>query len=668
MGKIESGIGLISRLVTEGPVALISIVMEKIGDLKDRVLGAITSFIKEKIIMGGIMWLMGLLNPAAAFVKAVKTIIDIVRFFVDKGKQIWDFVTTVVDSFGQIANGSLGGAAAAIERVLAKLLPVLIGFLASLLGLGGIGEKVKEIIGSIRKPINKIIDGVVKKAVKFGKKLLKSPLGRKLTGGVKKAKAWAKKKVDAAKAKGRAVVEKVKGKIYGGTPEEREAKGLAAGVRAVRRFSGQRVGRAVIAPALALIKARRGLSTLRVNPVAGFWHVEAVARSTANSGVPNDGTAPHTTSDGSKPGHASNIGGTGAYSSMSGRQDQRKAQHPSLALIAEHIVPRGFVDQVTRAMSIGGATRTGSFDNEMHTILIYEGAADIKTRGETALAAPLARAVRDLKREAMAEQRGVEHPPGARGNAVRERTLELVLSRLLAPMVRERGTKTSSSVSEDNRGTGGNARGTVSDQKPTSSQIGRALARQYAQIRRHLRGLVAQTNASIGSRLGAVYDHNELLKPIQDGHGGDFRGEHTLVVPLGQSGGSASRGTGTIRTTPDQSNPSTGTWTFTLPGRSRFLNPGAQIGSGSYGQRGAQGPIVRLIRRVRNGDFDDPNATDGPRFTETDRAWAAHKIRQHQAQGGTYQAAAEMVRRHSGWDGNPPSVETLTAWERERRS
>ena len=51
-------------------------------------------------------------------------------------------------------------------------MPILIGFLASLLGLGGIADKIKKIIETIQKPVMKVVDWVVGKAVALGKKFI----------------------------------------------------------------------------------------------------------------------------------------------------------------------------------------------------------------------------------------------------------------------------------------------------------------------------------------------------------------------------------------------------------------------------------------------------------------------------------------------------------------
>jgi hypothetical protein len=130
------------------------------------------------------MWILSLLNPASAFVRACKAIIDIITFFIQRGSQIVELVNAVIESVTAIANGAVGGAAKAIENAMSKALPVIIGFMASLLGLGGITDKIQNIIKRVRGPIDKAIDWVISQAVKFAKKI-----GNKLGFGKGKNKA-----------------------------------------------------------------------------------------------------------------------------------------------------------------------------------------------------------------------------------------------------------------------------------------------------------------------------------------------------------------------------------------------------------------------------------------------------------------------------------------------
>ncbi len=166
---LEGASEIFMTLVSEGPAGLWKYIQEKIGDLKETVVEGIKSFLKEKIITAGIMWVIGLLNPASAFIKAAKAIYDIVMFFVTRGSQIMSLVDAIIDSMAAIAGGGFGVAAAAVEKALGKAVPVVIGFLASLLGLGGISEKIRTIIQKVQAPVNKAVDWVIQKATSLAK-------------------------------------------------------------------------------------------------------------------------------------------------------------------------------------------------------------------------------------------------------------------------------------------------------------------------------------------------------------------------------------------------------------------------------------------------------------------------------------------------------------------
>jgi hypothetical protein len=162
---LETAAEIFKILITKGPVGLWDHIKEKLGDLQAMVIEKIKAFIMEKVVMAGVTWIIGLLNPASAFFKACKAIYDIVMFFIEHGQQILDVVNAIIDSITSIARGAIGAAADFVEASLARSIPVIIGFLAALLGVGGISEKIKEVIEAVRKPINEAIDWVITKAV-----------------------------------------------------------------------------------------------------------------------------------------------------------------------------------------------------------------------------------------------------------------------------------------------------------------------------------------------------------------------------------------------------------------------------------------------------------------------------------------------------------------------
>jgi len=166
VAAIEKTAEVFKVVMTEGIAGLWRLIQEKVLELKSMVLDAIFDYIKEKVLIAGVTWIIGLLNPASAFFKACKAIYDIVVFFIERGSQIIDLVNAIIDSISAIVKGNIGVAAKMVEDALAKAIPVAIGFLASLLGLGDIGGTIKKTIDKAREPVNKAIDWVINLAVK----------------------------------------------------------------------------------------------------------------------------------------------------------------------------------------------------------------------------------------------------------------------------------------------------------------------------------------------------------------------------------------------------------------------------------------------------------------------------------------------------------------------
>lgn len=171
VASLETAAEVFIILLHEGIPGLWRFIKDEVAELKSMVLDAIYDFIQEKVITAGITWIIGLLNPASAFFKACKAIYDIIMFFINRGSQILILVNAIIDSMGAIAKGSIGVAAKYVEDSLGKAVPVAIGFLAGLLGLGDISESIRKVIDKAKKPVNDAIDWVITKAVALVKKI-----------------------------------------------------------------------------------------------------------------------------------------------------------------------------------------------------------------------------------------------------------------------------------------------------------------------------------------------------------------------------------------------------------------------------------------------------------------------------------------------------------------
>ena len=159
----ETAVPLVAEVRKRGIAGMWDDLKTRIGDLRKNLLDKVIEYVTPTIVIAGITWVLSLLNPASAFVRAVKLIIDIVKFVITQARQIIDFVNAVLDAVIAIARGGAGGVPGLVERALAKSIPVLLGFLASLLGLGGIADKVKKIVQAMAKPVGEAVDWVVGK-------------------------------------------------------------------------------------------------------------------------------------------------------------------------------------------------------------------------------------------------------------------------------------------------------------------------------------------------------------------------------------------------------------------------------------------------------------------------------------------------------------------------
>jgi len=155
----EKGIEIVQVVRKDGAAGLWEYLKDQFADLKTTVMDAIMDIVQSQVIQAGIKWVMGLLTPVGAFIKAAMAIIDVVKFFIQRAAQIMELVKAFTDSIKAIASGNVGAVAKSIENALGRSIPVLIGFLASLLGIGGLADKV---LGVIRKIKQRIENAIVK--------------------------------------------------------------------------------------------------------------------------------------------------------------------------------------------------------------------------------------------------------------------------------------------------------------------------------------------------------------------------------------------------------------------------------------------------------------------------------------------------------------------------
>ena len=168
--RIEQIMTPIRILFTEGPGALWQWIGDQVAVIKDKIVEAVSQWVVTQVIQQAMIKLASMFTPVGAFVQAVLMMYNTVMFFVSKITEIFAWVKSITSSLKTIAIGAIAAAANYIDQSMSKSIPLIIDFLARLVGINGIGEKIREIVTKLRAPIDKGIAFVVTKIIELAKK------------------------------------------------------------------------------------------------------------------------------------------------------------------------------------------------------------------------------------------------------------------------------------------------------------------------------------------------------------------------------------------------------------------------------------------------------------------------------------------------------------------
>lgn len=160
-------------LFTKGPLALWEQIKTDVGNLKDTIMNGIRDWLVTQIIEAAITKLLSMFNPVGAIVQAVLAIYNLVMFFIERIDQIIQLVNTIINSLGVIVAGKIQAAADKVEQAMGQMVPLIIAFLARLLGIGGVAGRVMKIIRRVQRKVDRAIDKLLKKIVTKIKGMLK---------------------------------------------------------------------------------------------------------------------------------------------------------------------------------------------------------------------------------------------------------------------------------------------------------------------------------------------------------------------------------------------------------------------------------------------------------------------------------------------------------------
>ena len=168
---LEAAWGAVETLWKGGPAALWEQIKEYFSNLREMVVDAIQNWLITRIIESAATKIAMMFNPVGAIIQAILMIYRTVMFFIENIDRILAFVESIIESVYNIATGAVGAAADWIEKALARTIPIIIAFLARLLGISGLADKIREFINRIQSRIDKALDKVIEKVAGGIKKL-----------------------------------------------------------------------------------------------------------------------------------------------------------------------------------------------------------------------------------------------------------------------------------------------------------------------------------------------------------------------------------------------------------------------------------------------------------------------------------------------------------------
>ncbi|MEO8601072.1 MAG: DUF4157 domain-containing protein [bacterium] len=192
---LEESFDVVMTLRRDGPAAAWEQIAEHLSNLREMVVGQITTFVTETIVRRAALQLVALLTPAGAVIQAIVATYNTIMFFIERLRQIAQIAATFIDSIAAIAAGVIAVAANRVEQTLGGVLTLAIRFLARFLGLGRVGDAITALIRRLRAPIDRALDKVIAWIVTTARRL-----GRLAVATGQRLVAWwrTRKRISAA--------------------------------------------------------------------------------------------------------------------------------------------------------------------------------------------------------------------------------------------------------------------------------------------------------------------------------------------------------------------------------------------------------------------------------------------------------------------------------------
>ncbi len=190
------GVALFRVAKQEGLGALWSQISEMITSHVEEIFEKIKETVLYQTIEKVLTFVAGLFTPVGAFIKAIQLLYRGLRFLVDNIDRIADLVNAFLDSLTLAVQGNVGAIADKVVFALRNFIVIAIDFLAKLVGLGNLGDKVRSILKALRKPIERAMEWLLDKlrplvrAIQGAAKAVTKAVVRKGKAAIHKLLAW----------------------------------------------------------------------------------------------------------------------------------------------------------------------------------------------------------------------------------------------------------------------------------------------------------------------------------------------------------------------------------------------------------------------------------------------------------------------------------------------
>ncbi|QDA61590.1 eCIS core domain-containing protein [Hymenobacter jejuensis] len=161
-------------------------IKDVLANAVDEIFEKIKKTVLYETIKKVLAYIVTLFNPIGAFIKAAQAIYAGIRFLMDNIERIIALVNAFLDGVEMAVKGDVSGIASKVIFGLQNAIVMGIDFLAKLLGLGNLADKVRAIIKQLKSPVDRAMGFVVDKLLKPVVGLVQKA-GKAVVGAGKKA-------------------------------------------------------------------------------------------------------------------------------------------------------------------------------------------------------------------------------------------------------------------------------------------------------------------------------------------------------------------------------------------------------------------------------------------------------------------------------------------------